>query len=250
MSIFPKRIKANENLIIHFKTQNIEKPKFIQYLIEIIDDNGKVVKNYYKEEISNSVHETYFVFTPDDSFAAGKYYVRSRVYIEGRIIESFSSIKDYFYIDKIDIRIRKNEEQTIELINTSTSTTPVLILNKAGNIVEQGELDAKEVRKILFDKDLVYIKYANSDIEKILVEEEIYAKSKEIRWRIRNGHVEVLDEKTFNLYTLSTIETLVWMNVDGVNSLDDIKNNLNKENQRDIQAILNKFEKDNLIRRI
>lgn len=73
MSIFPKRIKANENLIIHFKTQNIEKPKFIQYLIEIIDDNGKVVKNYYKEEISNSVHETYFVFTPDDSFAAGKY---------------------------------------------------------------------------------------------------------------------------------------------------------------------------------
>lgn len=251
MSIFPKRVRKNENVIIHFKTHNIEKPKFIQYRIDIIDKDGNVVMEYENEEISNEVHETYYSFKPDNSMLGGKYHVRSKVFLEGRIIESFSSIMDYFYIDDIDVEIkRKDDGIAFELKNRSGSRTPFFLLNRDGIVVEKGELEPLENRNYSFDQKPVFLKYGNNYIEKIGDGINIFVKANTIRWRIINNSVEVLDETTYKLFQLNKLETSVWIMIDGINSVNDILSGLSIDNKENLDRILEKLENNRLIRKV
>lgn len=249
MSIFPKRIRKNENVIIHFKIENIQKLKFIQYVIEIISEDGNIVKQFKKEEIFNEIHEIYFPFE-SNNMVAGKYYVRSRAYLEGRVIGSFSSIKDFFFIDDISIEIENIYKAKFYLTNNGNSVTPYSLLNKEGKVMDSGELEPFEKRIFLINGEPIFLKYANNHIEKVCSEEKVYVKSNTTRWRIRQNCVEVLDEKRFNLFKLNKKETAVWLNIDGINSVDEIYSIVGFDNKESLNNLINTFLKDNLICRI
>ena len=215
MSIFPKRVTYGENVIIHFKINSSNKPRFIEYSIDVFNPNGEKKNIVKKKGLFSNTVETYYcyVVNKNEYNIPGQYFLKTNLYINGRKIYSLSAEMDYFWIDYIkNSVILLDGEKCIELINMGDSEVPYNILDKNGTILKDDILQSKERIIIQKHHKEYYLKYGNNNIDRIgNQDEEILYKNVKLRWRQTEEGMEFYDEAKDRIISLNRNEAKVWL---------------------------------------
>ncbi len=236
MSIFPKRVTKNENVIIHMKfTISSNRVCYCLYSTKVISPSGKEIvswKNGFymmshwavseEKEIYHCVEHTMLE-------EPGKYLVKTDLYLEGKVINSETEMNDYFYYDNIivDNICYKDADIMFELRNPADNTVPVKLIESDKNC---SEITILPHDKMSFRcKKGVVIKYISNSI--LLIEENNarYIRNEKYSWRKKGSDIELFDNNSFSVITLPNIVAFLWLNCNGVNNLDALENLLDVE---------------------
>lgn len=178
MSIYPKNITKGENLIIHLRFNNTGiKNEIINYNLIVRNPNDNIVYNYSDKMFLGSkdfVREIYHSIKITNKFIPGKYIVSFFLMCRGVKIESSTKNNDYFYVEKIDTRIKNN---TIILKNNSNVNTKCQVFNE----YEKKEVVLKANETRVINKLYKYIKYGNNMISIIDKAKGSYVKNPYIK---------------------------------------------------------------------
>jgi hypothetical protein len=225
MSIFPKRVTKSENVIIHLKTLNDKKVKYLNYETTIYDPEGNEADKFKNSLISSNNREVYYYHKVKENEIPGKYHLKTNMYINGRIINSFTSVADFYYVDEIKVsNVEKYDDiVSFRLENMSDELTPYMIIDSSGTPLVIDELKEYETKDLNVTTLDVFIKYGNNFIQKIMKDNGLVPiKRNGLRWRPNNGKVEIFDENLNETCLFGIIETKIWINIDGINSIGDI----------------------------
>lgn len=196
MSIFPKKITKNENVIIHLRFENPDnKNEIIKYYLNVINPNNKII--YSKSESillgidkEKFIREIYHSIHIDDNFMPGKYKVEFYLTCRGVRVDSVTKNNDFFYVEEIKI---KKEKEKIILINKSNEKTNCVLYKKdIKEDIELGELETK-----IINKDFEFIEYGNHKIYPI-TNEKYYIKNPSITIK-NNSLYDVITGKKINI---------------------------------------------------
>lgn len=166
MSIYPKRISSEENLIIHLRFSNKSKKiQKLKYVLSILNPNNKQI--YFKEDNlilgSNNeeyIKELYYSFFIDETYIPGKYNVIFYLILNGKKIESVTKDNDFFIVEKLTYYSLKNK--TI-IINNSYMKTRVKLYGKE----KEEEINIEGNQRKIINHKYDYIEFANNKIDKI-----------------------------------------------------------------------------------
>lgn len=230
MSIFPKRVTYGDNVIIHFKIESTVKPRIIDYTIDMYNPKGEGKRIAQKSGLYADTVESYYYYTVvgDDYSIPGRYFLKTKLYVNGRKVNSSSSEMDYFWIDKIKAKkTGSKEECRLQLKNLSDSMTPFQIINQSGDIVMDDVIEAYENRIISQENGEYYIRYGNHYLERIWNSGDvIFYRNNTIRWRPTKIGIDFLDEKNGKIISIDNQEARVWMIIGEGNSWNNIRNSL------------------------
>ncbi len=251
MSIFPKRVAKCEDVIIHFKTVNAGKMKMLNYALTIIDSSGAVIDKFEGSQLAIGTREQYFSHYTSEQEIAGKNHARTKMYLDGRVIESFSSIADYYYVDDIEVREVEFIGELIyfALKNKSGEETPYQIIDTEGNVLTDELLPGNAKRKFQMNGQGLFLKYGNDFIKAIDAKEQRYIKSNDIRWRIADGKVELFDEKRFEIVDVDDNAALIWLKCNGINQKESLARIVGLT-EKIVTQYLEKLETMGLIRKV
>lgn len=151
MSIFPKRVTKGENVIVHFKIKNNQKVKFISYEITFYDPIGNVVEVIKDTLLSCEEREVYFCHKVREDELPGKYYLKTKMYINGRVIGSFSSVADFYYVDELQVINTRdvNESESFIIKNIGMDMTPFQLINKEGIVLVEENFEPNEEKNTI-----------------------------------------------------------------------------------------------------
>lgn len=232
MSIFPKRVTENENVIIHLKFLSDNKEvKYFQFRTSIISPSGKVIKcwenGFYmspKNYNITAVKEFFYCVEYSLLVEAGKYFAKTDLFLDGKIVNSRTEENDFFYVDKVEIHNTKYIDNmcSFELRNMADNNVFLKLLDKSHNLLETVILKPKQVCSFRIIK-ACYIEYENGTIKPIKRNSIIYIKKVEYSWRINNNILEVFNDNTFEVFCLPNMLAYLWINCNGVNDMDELK---------------------------
>lgn len=232
MSIFPKRVTKNDNVIIHLKFINESSvTSCFDYITQVISPSGKIVKDWSDQFIMAPKNgeginqkEQYYEINKDLLNEAGKYTAKTSLYINGRIINSSTEKNDYFYVDDITYKIKSKNSQGkccyLLTNNSLNSDVPFSLITDSGEVINTGKIAAGktiEVNSI----DRLQLKYANNSIMMATTSSR-YIKNKRYDYRIINNCLQLFDDNTMELITLPNTIAFIWIKCNGIHTIDDL----------------------------
>ena len=166
MSIYPKNICKEENVIIHLRFSNKgPKPQMIKYKLDVRDPYEKQV--FYKEDDiclgidkEEYVKQLYYSLYINDNFKPGKYLVDFCIICNGHIIESITKDNDFFYVESLEYY---NSENNTIIENNSPEKARFKVFKEG--IFEEFEIEGKQKMKLKEKYD--YIEFANNKFDMI-----------------------------------------------------------------------------------
>lgn len=176
MSIFPKKVVKDENVIIHLKFVNEEEISFFHYVTRIISPSGKEITSWENsfmippgEKGNPSKKELYYCVDSSLLIEPGKYLAKTNLYFQGKIIKSITAKNDCFYVERVSIlNYKENENKvTFDIINDSDIETKINIIDRKGDILQEMVLNGNEKRTVISDAS-AFIRYENGTVQKIV----------------------------------------------------------------------------------
>lgn len=192
MSIYPKKVTKNENVIIHLRFENPEnKFEIIKYRLLVSNPNEDIIykkqdtlllgsdSDKYIKQLYHSIHIT-------DEFIPGKYKVIFYLTCRGVKVLSATKDNDFFLVENISI-VNKNDN--IELINESKEKTECYLYKDNDN--QKTKMILNGLEKIIIDKSYKFIEYGNNKIFPIC--------SKNKKCYIKNPDIRIKNDKLINI---------------------------------------------------
>ena len=216
MSIYPKKVTKNENVIIHLRFENPDnKFEIIKYRLLISNPNEDII--YSKQDtfilgsdIDKYVKQLYHSIFITDEFMPGKYKVIFYLTCRGVKVQSVTKDNDFFLVENISI-VHKNDN--IELINNSKEKVECYLYKNSDN--QKTKIILNELEKIIIDNSYKFIEYGNNKIIPICPKNKMcYIKNPDIR--IKNDElINIDDEKkiTINKKDLKRFKNMINFNV-------------------------------------
>lgn len=231
MSIFPKRVTGDENVIIHLKfISDNEKMKYLYYRTRVISPSGNEIKcwesGFYmaaKKHSSSSIKEFFLCVEHFLLIEAGKYYAKTELFLDGKVVNSRTEENDFFYVDKVEVQDYKRIDNMVvfEIKNMANNTVPIKIYNESDKLLDILTMQPKQ-GVILEYIGRVYIEYKNGTILPVKEKSLIYLKEKEFSWRIKNNIIELFNDNTFEAFCLPNKLAFLWLNCNGLNDLVEL----------------------------
>lgn len=251
MSIYPKRITSDEQVVIHIKIVNEDiKVKHCKMVTYIVKPNKKITELAQKFfVISNKEKEFYFTYVPKKNDIPGKYLVKTNLYTNGNISHSLTSKNDFFYIDKLSILSVDEDKDnlTISIKNKSSEKTPFELFDNDNT--KKDIIDGLNEKKYMFKKSNfpIVLCYANNYCENISKTVEVYAKKQDYKWRVDNNNLIVYNEK--KSYVLDNSLGWVWLSCDGIKDIQMLAEEL-ELNKKDLKKYIKKLINIKLLEKI
>lgn len=231
MSIFPKRVTKNENVIIHLKFVNeSNQTRLFNYNTQIISPSGTIITEWNdkfimspKSDESINKKEFYHEVSGTLLVEAGKYLAKTNLYIDGRIINSSTEKNDYFYVDDISIKSYSPtpKRTCYQLTNNSqNSSVKCSLIKDDGSIVIEKELGPCQCWKFTSKKKL-QLKYENNSIKQIFTATR-YMKNPKYDYRIVNNTLQLFDDNTLEVFLIPNILAFLWVKSDGLVTIEEL----------------------------
>lgn len=255
MSIYPKRVTENENVIIHLKFSSEDKEiRYFHYITKVISPSGKEIvyweNNFIMipgKESQLSKKEFYYCINSYLLNEAGKYLAKTNLYLDGKVINSQTEENDFFYVDKVTVHNYQNNSSKYSFLlkNEADNFVHIKLIDKYINIYKDIILQPKEELSFTLNKK-VFIMYENDMIISVYQNSKNYIKNSEYSWRIVNNDIELFNNETYEITILPNTLAYLWLNCDGINELSDLEKilDIDKDN---LESMIHYLEEKNIL---
>jgi hypothetical protein len=241
MSIRPRNIRKGEIVQIHIGLINKKQlPKHPLVRVYVINPIGEKMKLYDsiiplmpQNDIGNikeRMQNIFCHFTTDTNSLLGCYRIKIDVFNDGILTLSDTVRNDFFFVENLVIRDKhfKNNEICFSIENPSPEDTICIIYygNKGKYDKTHEMIPSKSTKKYSYVADIVFLKYANTEIIKISPNTVHALRNPRFFWRDEDEKtVFVLDptaEKKRSFFLTGT-PSKIWKNATGLESLANLR---------------------------
>lgn len=231
MSIFPKHVTKKENVIIHLKFINEStKTSLFYYHTQIINPHGKIIMEWNDKfimspKMDETLNQREFYYEVNGRFLteAGKYLARTDLFINGRLMNSYTEKNDFFYVDDVAFCARRldNGEYSFELFNLAgNSSVKCSLIKTDGTEVFAIELEPKKTWNGS-SKEELQLRYENHSIQQVRIMKR-YLKNPRLDYRVMESELQLFDDATLEVFSIPNALAFLWLKCDGLSTMEEL----------------------------